>query len=349
MASRRSFLRSLGVGVAGLCALPDTGRADTGPGPGSPPASIDVHHHVVPAEYVQALAGMGITRSIGMAFPDWSAAQDLAMMDRLGVQAAVASISTPAANVPGQAAARALARRCNELLARLVADHPGRYGALATVPPLGDVEGATNEIAHALDTLKLDGVTLLTNYDQRYLGDPAFEEVYRALDVRRAVVHVHPTDPPGPQLGLPPAVMEVTFDTTRAATSLICSGTMERHPAITFILAHGGGTLPYLSYRIGAIVPMLWKSFRQNAPQGFEAYLGRFCYDSALVGPETLPFLVKRAGAAHVLAGTDMPFSAAVGATAFYQGLRGGELAETERRALARENALRLFPRLRRV
>lgn len=309
--------------------------------------AIDVHHHVLPPEYIQALAGMGIERSIGVAFPTWSAEGDLELMDKLGIQIAVVSFSTPAANVPGTGKARSLARLCNYLIATMVTAHPGRYGAFATMPPLHDVEGVLRELEYALGTLGLDGVALTSNYDLMYLGDPAFEAVYEALNERRAVVHVHPTDPPGVQFGIPAAVMDAPFDTTRAAFSLICSGVMERYPDITFILSHGGGTLPYLSYRLGRMAPSAWKSFKQNAPKGFDEYLGRFYYDTAIVSPNALPYLVRHAGPSHVVAGTDYPFAGTAVPAQCLDGVRTcEELSASEKSDVLKENALALFPRL---
>lgn len=313
---------------------------------GSTERIVDVHHHILPPEYLDALADLGVTRSIGVAFPRWSAEEDLRRMDALAVHAAVASFSTPAANVPGAAAARALARRCKELMTALIEAHPGRYGAFATMPPLHDVSGVVDELDYALDTLGLDGVELMSNYDLTYLGDPAFEEVYEALDARRTVVHVHPTNPPGVQFGMPAAVMDAPFDTTRAAFSLICSGVMERHPGITFILSHGGGTLPYISDRLSAMAPSVWASFESNAPQGFDAYLGRLYYDTAIVSHEAFPFLVRRAGASHIVFGTDVPFSGrAVSTDCLEAVLTSEQIGEPERAAVLGGNAVALFPR----
>ena len=308
---------------------------------------VDVHHHILPREYLHALARLGITRSIGVAFPGWSLDQDQELMDKLGVRTAVVSFSTPAANVPGIGNARSLARLCNELIAVLVRAHPDRYGAFATMPPLHDVDGALWELEYALDTLKLDGVELTTNYDLRYLGDPAFEEVYRALNAKKAVVHVHPTDPPGVQFNIPAAVMDAPFDTTRAAFSLICSGVMERYPDITFILSHGGGTLPYLSYRLEKMAPLIWESFKQNAPKGFDAYLDRFYYDTAIVSPDVFPWLVKQVGAPHVIVGTDYPFAGNLVPAQCLGAVHTGEgISGEERKAVLKNNALALFSRL---
>ncbi len=309
--------------------------------------SIDVHHHILLPEYLEALASLGITSSIGVAFPTWSLEKDLELMDRLGVQIAVVSFSTPAANVPGTENARSLARLCNELITKMVKAHPDRYGAFATLPPLHDVEGVVRELEYALDILRLDGVELTSNYGLKYLGDSSFEEVYKMLNARKTVVHVHPTDPPGVQFGIPAAVMDAPFDTTRAAFSLICSGVMERYPDITFILSHGGGTLPYLSYRLGRMAPSVWRSFKQNAPKGFDEYLGRFYYDTAIVSPNAFPYLVKQVGASHVLVGTDYPFAGGAVPTECLKAVRTSEgISDRERKVILEKNASVLFPGL---
>jgi predicted TIM-barrel fold metal-dependent hydrolase len=133
------------------------------------PHRIDVHHHIVPPEYVRALADCGVTDAGGMPFPQWQVESSLDLMDRHGIDAAITSISCPGVYFGDPAFARDLARRCNELSARLVSDHPRRFGAFAVLP-LPDVDAALLEMDYALDTLKLDGVTLLASIGNRYLG-----------------------------------------------------------------------------------------------------------------------------------------------------------------------------------
>ena len=184
---------------------------------------------------MSALARTGITGGGGIPFPSWSADGAVDLMDRHGIQAAVTSISSPGVHFGDAAAARDLARRCNEISARLVSDHPRRFGGFATLP-LPDVDGALRELEHALHTLGLDGIVLLASqHDGRVLGDPAFDEVFAELDRCRAVVFVHPTIPKSSEtipIAVPGFAAEFTFDTSRAILNLIWSGTAERCPNI---------------------------------------------------------------------------------------------------------------------
>src|SRR5215467_13524935 len=210
------------------------------------PSRIDIHHHILPAFYRTVLSDLGITVSGGRPIPEWDLENTLALMDRHAIATAITSISEPGIYFGDETFAKDLARRCNEFSAQLIHDYPQRFGAFAILP-LPDIDAALRELEYALDTLKLDGVVLLSSVDGRYLGDPLFDELFSELNRRKAVVFLHPTVPAinsALKLDLPPFLIEFVFDTTRAVTNLLYSGTLDRCPEIHFIVAHAGGTVP---------------------------------------------------------------------------------------------------------
>ena len=86
---------------------------------------------------------------------------------------------------------RRLARECNEAMARMVANHPGRFGAMAFVP-LPDIDASIREVAYALDELKLDGINLLSHTGERYLGHSDEAALYAELCQRSYSIRHQP-------------------------------------------------------------------------------------------------------------------------------------------------------------
>lgn len=317
------------------------------------PHRIDVHHHILPPAYLTALAGIGITGGGGIPFPAWGVDGTLEMMDRQGIAAAVTSVSAPGVHFGDPAFARDLARRCNEASARLVSDHPTRFGAFATLP-LPDVDAALTELEYACDTLRADGIVLLASQsDGRYLGDPQFDPLFAELDRRRAVVFIHPTIPKSSEsipISVPGFAAEFTFDTSRAVANLIWTGTVERFPNIRFVLSHAGGTTPFLAWRWSLLNlhPVIGPDLAKRAPKGFLYYLSQFFYDTALsANPFALRSLCELVGPAQILFGSDYPFAPEPLTQVSIDGLASFDrFDEAARRMIERDNALALLPQL---
>ena len=209
----------------------------------------------------------------------WSPAQSIEDMDRGGVAAAVVSITNPGLWFGDRAATSRLARACNDYGAKLVQDHPGRFGLFASMP-LPDVDATLKEIEYAYDTLKADGIGLLTSYDDVWLGNPAFRPVMEELNRRRAVVHVHPTAANccrNLDYGLGPDCIEYGTDTTRAIIGVTFSGDAARFPEhpLHLVPRRRLGAVPGGAHR--------WRLGRRQGslPNGFLAEAKKFFYDTA--------------------------------------------------------------------
>jgi predicted TIM-barrel fold metal-dependent hydrolase len=311
---------------------------------------IDVHFHAVPQFFREAAAAAGRRPAISSGLPPWSPELALEVMDRNGIQTAITSISQPGVHFGDDEAARRLARRCNEYAAECIARWPERFGAFGILP-LPDVAGACEEVRYALDVLKLDGIVLFASYGELFLGDPLFDPVLDALNERGCVVFVHPALHPSVaslRLDLPAFAIEYPFDTTRAATNLIFRGALDRFPNIRFVLAHAGGTLPYLAFRLSWSPTIDPRRLGDRTPAEVLAKLRHFWYDTALAaGPQTFGALEHVADPGKILFGSDWPYAPETVTAASVKTLDEAEyLSDDERRRIGRENALALFPRL---
>ncbi len=313
-----------------------------------PASRIDVHHHVMPEFYIEAQRGAGFTGSAYRGFPEWSTETSLAVMDANRVALAMLSYSTPGIYFGDIVQTRDLAPRYNDFLAELAAARPDRFGGFACLP-LPDIDASLAEMARALDELGLDGVTLLTSVDERYIGHPDFEPIYQELHRRAGIAFIHPCYPPGTEArgwDIPRMLIDYPFETTRVATNLILNGVMERLPDIRFILSHAGGTLPFLAHRIEIFDKMT--RFRDNYPAGARAYMRRFHYDTALSGADApMAALLDLVEPSQILFGTDHPYISDDVVAAETAGLdRFAGLDDDARRMIDRGNAEALFPRL---
>lgn len=308
---------------------------------------IDVHHHILPPSYVRAVGDDRIGPLIVSGkTPEWTPQHSIEAMDRNGIERAITSISAPGLWFGDVAATRELTRECNEYAAHIRADHPGRFGSFASLP-LPDVEGSLREISYALDELKADGIGLLTNYDGRYPGDPEFAPVFDELNRRKAVVYFHPTDAPCCSMHgikVPAATLDFPFDTTKAVTSLLFSGTFARCRDIRFIFSHAGGTIPFLAGRIARLE--VRSEFSKTVPDGVLFELKRLFYDTALsANPFAFSALLKLVTPDQVLFGSDYPFAPETTMSATVKGLSNLGLAPEVLHAIERENALRVLHR----
>ena len=326
-ATRREFLTGLGaLGAAAL--LPDWSRAQAG----VQPFRIDVHHHFSSPGFVAEV----VKRNLGNAnMRKWTPQLSLDEMEKSGTATAVLSITRPGVWFGDVAVARRLARESNEYGARVVADHRNRFGLFAILP-LPDVEGSLREIEYSLDTLKADGIAVMSSYDDIYLGDPRLAPVMDELNRRKAIVYEHPVreDRENPLNGI-----ELVTDTARTIHSLLYNATVVRCPEIRFIFAHGGGTIASVSGRMG--------NMAQKLPKGLMYELQKFYYDTgqAVNAPLLLSYKAL-APVSHILFGTDFPLGPGTLVTA--KGLKdNGGFTERELRAIERENALELIPRLK--
>jgi 6-methylsalicylate decarboxylase len=345
---RRRFVAGAAAGGLGVLASSTGSRlatADTSPV--AKGGLIDVHHHFVPPFYVaenrERITASGGGR-IHPAWLSWSPEQAIAAMDKQGVATAILSLTTPGVWFGDPQTATQRARRVNEYAADLVQRHPGRFGLFAVIP-LPDTDGSLREIEYALKVLKADGIGLLTSYDDRWLGDAAYQTVFEELNRRKAVVFVHPTTPLCCRTLLPdvsPIMVEIPQDTTRAVTNLLFTGGFARYRDVRFIFTHAGGNVPMV---LGRMHQYAGKDVGEKAPAGIEYELKRLHYDIAGTAYRpAIAALTSLVPATQILFGSDNPF---VPLAETADGIRQLGFSARDLQRIGRDNALALLPRLR--
>ena len=308
---------------------------------------IDVHHHFVPPFYLSEnrdrIAGASGGR-MNPAWSNWTPAQAIAAMDEHGVGTAILSLTTPGTWFGDAKSASQTARRVNEYAADLGRSHPGRFGFFAAIP-LPDTDSSLHEIDYSLGTLKADGISLLTSYADKWLGDSAYHSVFEELNRRKAVVFVHPTAPLCCRALLPDisaAMIEIPQDTTRAVTNLVFSGTLAKFRDIRFIFTHAGGNVPMVLGRMHQYAP---KDYAEKVPDGIENELRCLYYDIAGTAYRpAIAALTSFVPSTQILFGSDHPF---VPLADTAERLPNLDLSAGDLQRIGRDNALALLPRLK--
>ena len=306
---------------------------------------IDVHTHVIPPVWGDALDAHGGDPS-GWKSPEWTPQLCLDFMDKQQIKTSVLSVTAPSVQGWKGQAQLDMARQINEYTASLVQKQPDRFGNFATLP-LPNIEGSLKEVEYSFETLKADGVVILSNYNDRYLGEEEYDPLWAELNRRSAVVFIHPGKPEIPVMqGLPMPLCDYPYDTTRTAMNMVLKGVMKKYTKMKVILSHAGGFLPYASYRFA----YLWEGLNKGAVKKEDTLeeFRSFYFDTALSSsPASLPSLMAFAKPGHVLYGSDFPYAPAWVGAEFaklldaYTGFKGDEFAQINRKA-----AEVLFPRL---
>ncbi len=344
VSDRRSFLTGA-IATLGVVATAD--RADLlAARPQTEDTSkkfrIDAHHHFAPPTWVEAMKD---NKLLQVANTTWTVEKSLEDMDRGGASAALISITNPGLYLGDQQQTIRLARECNDFGAKVVQDHPTRFGLFAAMP-LPDVGATLKEIAYAYDQIHADGIGFMTSFGDTWLGNAAYKPVFEELNRRNAVVFVHPTAADccrNLNYGVAPGSMEYGTDTTRAITDVCFSGYAAHFANIRWIWSHGGGSMPFLAGRISGGSA----SHKEQMPNGMMAELKKMYYDLAGAAyPGVVASLRQLVTPDKILFGTDFPPGGHILEQA--QAIRELKMfTDAELKLVERDNATKLIPRLK--
>ena len=268
---------------------------------------IDVHAHLLPTEFVEALKSEGRLMDEGFPLPKYDVENHLKWMDEAGVETSVLTLAAP------QPTSADVVRQTNEAAARIRREHPGRFLFCAALP-LPDVSRAIEEVKYALDTLKADGIKLATNVNGQYLGASELDTLFSVLNERKAVVILHPhrPDPVNRQVmqQTPLAMQEYLSETTRAVSNMISRNVLARYPNVKVVVPHCGAYLPLAVPRMKSLTPVM-QANKMVGEIDWDANLAALYYDLAGAhSPEVIRMMLTITTPDHLLYGSDYPYVA---------------------------------------
>jgi aminocarboxymuconate-semialdehyde decarboxylase len=204
-----------------------------------------------------------------------------------------------------------LARKVNERIAEIVAQHPDRFVGLGTVP-LQDPDLAVSELTYLVKNLGLRGVEINPSVNGMDLSDGrlSLDRFFKKTEELGVIIFMHPIGFTQGERLLDHYFNNVIgnpLETTVAASHLIFDGVMERHPKLKVVLPHAGGYLAHYWARMDHA----WKArpdCRVVIKKRPSSYLEKFYFDTITFDRGMLKQLVERFGAEHVLLGTDYPY-----------------------------------------
>jgi len=247
--------------------------------------------------------------------------RQVARMTRDGVARAVLSLATPFIDYRLDAAlAVEAAVAFNDGLAAAIARDrvPSSPGSRSPGPrfmgwamlPMQDPEAAARELVRCVTSHGFVGGHIASNVGGVYLHDPSFTPIFAAATDLGVPLFVHPADPLGRDRTREYELTVVAgylFDTTVNVLKMICSGFLDRWPALRLVCAHGGAFAPALRARMQREIDTN-PELRRTLQRPVADCLRQLWVDSIVFEPAMLRYLTEVLPADRVLLGSDAPF-----------------------------------------
>ncbi len=233
----------------------------------------------------------------------------ISLMDGAGLDLQILSTPTPVGKYFADTAQRvAAAQATNDEFSAVSQRHPGRYRFFATLP-LPDVPNSIKELHRASRLPGFAGTITLTHFGLPF-NDPSLEDLYSEMSKAKTLFFIHPSRMEHlgryANLGME-TMLGWPSEDTLAVMELVLGGVVERHPQLTVIAPHVGGTVLYLIGRIDHGYdhqPVAQRTISERP----SSYLKRMYYDSVCNSHPTLNLARSVVGADHIVLGSDFPF-----------------------------------------
>ncbi|KAF2432361.1 amidohydrolase 2 [Tothia fuscella] len=272
---------------------------------------------ILPDEDSESTPSTSRGRPVGPSY--WDISQKIKFMDDHGITQSVISLANPWLDFVEPEKAAETARSVNDEIDEVCGWYEGRLFAFGTLPLSGSIRDIVGEVERLATLPHLRGVVFGTSGLGKGLDDPALEPVYQALEATNQLIFLHPHyglpnsvyGPRGNEYGhVLPLALGFPLETTIAVTRMYLSGVFDRFPKLEVLLAHSGGTLPFLAGRIESCIAHDAHFFKEEEKRrGIWDVLKTNIYLDAVIYSEVgLKAAIDASGADRVMFGTDHPF-----------------------------------------
>jgi 5-carboxyvanillate decarboxylase len=270
----------------------------------------------------------------------------LRIMDELGVDMHVLSLTSPGVQMFDPDTATSLASVANDRLAEIIRQHPGRYAGLASFAPQ-DPERAAKEMDRAVNTLKLNGFIVNSHTGGEYLDEPKFWPIFEAAEALDAPLYIHPRCPPD-DLARPfrdyrmeSSTWGFQSETGLHAVRILVSGVLDRFPKLKIVLGHMGEGVPYFLWRIDYTYNAFRPAGQRMKLTPTEAFKRNFAITTSGVNSHAvLKYVIEVLGVENVMWAIDYPYQAAPGSVEF---MNTAPVSDDDKEKLFHGNAERIF------
>ena len=269
-------------------------------------------------------------RPVDASYSSWDAKRDF--MTLHGINISVVSLANPWLDFLPASEAPNWARIVNDDLQSACEEfnkQPSssicKLFAFGTLPLSATAEENNAEIARLKSLPHLKGIIMGTTGMGTGLDDSALNPIWQALQDTNTLIFLHP------HYGLPdsafggaevvarsghvlPLALGFPLETTIAVARMFLAGIFDRYPNLKMLLAHSGGSLPFLAGRIQSCVEhergfIANGGSRQGPKTDIWGVLQKNVYlDAVIYGEPGLKAAVDAASADRVMFGTDHPF-----------------------------------------
>jgi aminocarboxymuconate-semialdehyde decarboxylase len=200
-------------------------------------------------------------------------------------------------------------REVNEELAEVQRAYPDRFHGMAVLP-MQHPKLALKELHHATHHLGLRGIVLASNVRGLNLDEPAVLPVLEAAAGMGVSITVHPViwgkagEERFPRYNFWNS-FGAPLESSLAAMSIVYSGLLDRHPELRIMFTQGGGWIHFGVGRLNLRYGQRADARPMAHPPAH--YLARMYFDCLVHDDDSLALLKKRAGADHIMIGTDYP------------------------------------------